>query len=503
MTPSLADRSAGGTLRLRLAGRLAAALFLLLATLAAVLAFWVAPRTGAAFAAHGDDLLREGAATMRELARRQTADSSNVLVDLIRHTATARQRSVRDLPLDLYGGDVHKIRSSIEEEDAQRSARQQRNVEVLATEMQRRAEEHIDERLRQLTQRQLEATRAFVDGQRATHVTLVAIALAAMLAVLGVGLHFFVLRPTLKLRAATQRVARGELAVDLPRPSGDELGDLARDFTGMVHQLRDSRAELQRLAAGLEQEVHRKTEHLERTLADLRSSHQQLAMAERLAALGTLAGGIAHEFHNLIGGIRGCAAELLADEAAADRRETLAVITRASDRATGIVQQLLRFARRSVETIGDVDPSAVVEDALRLCEPAARRQNVRVERNLEAGLAVRGDADGLHQVIVNLVTNALQAMPGGGTLRVASVAAEDGIMLRVADSGAGIPPQDLPHVFEPFFTTRGHEADPGKRGTGLGLAVSYGIVSAHGGSITANSEPGAGACFTILLPRTR
>ena len=139
-------------------------------------------------------------------------------------------------------------------------------------------------------------------------------------------------------------------------------------------------------------------------------------------------------------------------------------------------------------------------DALRLCEPAARRQRVAIERESEPGLRVTCDADGLHQVLVNLMVNALQAMPTGGTLRLTAAALPDGLRITVADTGTGIPADVLPHVFEPFFTTRADADDPTQRGTGLGLSVSYGIVKAHGGEIRAESEPGQGAVFTIDLP---
>jgi signal transduction histidine kinase len=480
--------------------RLALALGALLAGLAAALSLYLVPRTAAEFVAHGEALLREGSTTMRELAEQQTIGVRTVFVDLIEHTTQARRRALQDLPLELQAGDTAAIRREIEAEDARRSLRQRETVQLLAREMMRRADRHVDESLAELDARQRAATAAFADDLRTQHLVLVGAALFVLLAVLGFGLHHYVVRPTLRLREATQRIAAGELSVDLPSPANDELGDLARDFGAMVDQLRKARNELQELAAGLERQVAKKTEHLERALADLRSSHAQLAQAERLAALGTLAGGIAHEFHNVIGGIRGCAGELLADEPSADRRETLAVIQRAADRATGIVQQLLRFARRSVEHQGDVDLAQVAGDALRLCEPAARAQSVAIERSLRPGVVVRGDADGLHQVLVNLLTNALQAMPGGGRLRVAVDQGPDGALLTVADSGCGIQEQDLPHLFEPFFTTKNDGKDHTRRGTGLGLSVSYGIVTAHGGRITVQSTPGAGTTFTITLP---
>lgn len=477
----------------------------LAAALAVVLLWWLVPRTAASFARFGDDLLDSGSTTMRELLQEQTDQNRDVLVDLIRRTSVARERALLDLPLEALAGDVPAIRAAISAEDQQRSDRQRQNVAVLTEEVQRRAERAVAGRLDALAQSQRLRADEFAAELRATHVWLVATALLVLLVVLGFGVHHTVVAPSRRLRGATQRVAAGELSVDLPPPSADELGDLARDFARMVERLREGRAAEQRLADGLHVEVQRKTSHLQQALDDLQHSHRKLAQAERLASLGTLAGGVAHEFHNVIGGIRGCAQELLADEPHAERRETLAVIVRAAERGSGIVQQLLRFARRRVEQQGDVDPATVLADALRLCEPAARGQQVHIERAFEPGLWVRGDADALHQVAVNLLLNALQAMPTGGTLSLSATAdpTADEIELRVADTGHGIDAADLPHLFEPFFTTKNGTKDHSRRGSGLGLSVSYGIVTAHGGRIEVDSEPGVGTTFRVRLPRHR
>src|SRR5690606_8872320 len=133
---------------------------------------------------------------------------------------------------------------------------------------------------------------------RTSHIVLVAAALLLSLVVLWFGLHHLVVGPTRALRQATQRVAAGDLDAAVPAPTGGEIGDLTRDFAQMQSELQKSRAALQQLNSTLEQEVARKTEHLERALAELQASHHQLAATERLAALGTLAGGIAHEFRN-------------------------------------------------------------------------------------------------------------------------------------------------------------------------------------------------------------
>lgn len=483
-----------------LAARLGAGIALATIGLAALLFLWLEPRTARGFARLGADFLHEGSTAMQELSHEQSSHQADLLMDLLRASISDRDRALRELPLAQHGGDTEAIRASIADDDARRSAHERQTVIERTAALQRRIDASIEARLRALAQSQAARTDEFIAELRATHATLVAGTLAVLLAVLGIGLHRAVVVPTLRLRRATQRIAAGDLGAELPPASSDEIGLLTRDFAVMAAQLRAAHAEQQRFTANLAQQVAEKTAHLERALADLQASHRQLAQAERLAALGTLAGGVAHEFHNLIGGIRGCAAELAADEAAADRRETLAVVLRAADRGSAIVQRLLRFARRSLEHESDVDLASVVGEALALCEPAARRQRVAVHRELPAGLMLRADADGLHQVFVNLFVNALQAMPDGGQLRVHARRAGSEVHITVADTGSGIAAADLPHLFEPFFTTKRAAGTSAPSGSGLGLSVSWGIVAAHGGTIDVASAPGAGATFTVRLP---
>jgi signal transduction histidine kinase len=478
-------------------GTLVVRLSLVLVGIAALLAIWllavVAPALDTTLTRYGEETLQETKQTMRRVSEEQTRQSSQVLIDLIGHTTAARARALQDLPLESLG-DVRAIRSAVVREDHQRSERQRSNVRMLAAEMQRRANRDLDERMQRHTEARLRREHEFVRGLNRTHLVLVAATLATLLLVLGFGLHRFVVRPAARLRAATRRVAAGELAADLPPPGPGELGDLTRDFAAMVAQLRTQRDELQHLADNLESEVQAKTR-------DLQATVRQLAQAERLAALGTLAGGVAHEFRNVIGGIRGCADELLAGDADADQRETLGVITRATERAQGIVQQLQRFAQEPDREPATLDVVDVLDEALRLCEPAARRHDVQVERRFADDLVVTGDAGSLHQVFVNLFVNAVQAMADGGVLRCIAARDGDAVVVQVADTGPGIAADALPHVFDPFFTTRADAERAEQRGSGLGLAVTYGIVQAHGGEITVTSQPGEGATFTVRLPR--
>ena len=499
-TPTSAPPPAHQRAALPLAVRLALGVCALALALAGVLLLWLGPRTATAFERLGDDFLRQGSTAMRELAHDQSLQTHDLLVDVLRASAVDRERALAKLPVEALAGDAAALRAAIAADDARRSAHERQNVVALATARRTNVEAAIDARLRALDAAQAARTREFIADQRLGHLLLVAAMLVATLAALGGGLHRYVVAPAQRLRRAAQRVATGDLTPLAPPPPRDELGLLAHDFAAMTAQLRAAKADQERFADDLARQVAEKTAHLERALAELQASHAQLAQAERLAALGTLAGGVAHEFHNVIGGIRGCAADLAADEADAGRRETLAVILRAADRATAIVRELQRFARRSLDRRADCDLAGVLADALALCEPAARRQGVTVAREVAGGLVVHGDSDGLHQVFVNLFVNALQAMPDGGALRIAAARDGDDVVVRVADSGHGIAAAHLPHVFEPFFTTKRDAREPGQGGSGLGLAVSYGIVAAHQGRIEVASTPGAGATFAVRLP---
>ncbi|MFH2001521.1 MAG: ATP-binding protein, partial [Planctomycetota bacterium] len=221
---------------------------------------------------------------------------------------------------------------------------------------------------------------------------------------------------------------------------------------------------------------------------------------EKMASIGTLARGVAHEFNNLMGGIRGCTAEALAAEKSEDHRELLQVILRAADRAAEITSKLLRFSKQEALRPAHVDIKKVMNEALLLIEPDARKRNVTILRKFEETPEVWADSSALHQVLLNLYTNALQAMPEGGELVVETDLNEDALLIRVGDTGVGIPQDQIDHIFEPFFTTKAQKSDPFSKGTGLGLSVSYSLIDAHGGRIDVRSQIDVGTVFTITLP---
>lgn len=223
--------------------------------------------------------------------------------------------------------------------------------------------------------------------------------------------------------------------------------------------------------------------------------------AEKLAALGTLSAGLAHELNNPVG-IISSRIDLMLQEAEElglppQVRQDLEVLHRHSQRVARIARGLLSFARQSPGDRGLLDLNGVVEDTLLLLEKQVSKEGILVRRSLAPDLPpMQGDPNALQQVVLNLLTNARDAMADGGEIRIetGTVAGRPGwLRLVVADNGPGIPLDRLPKIFDPFYTTKA-------QGTGLGLSVSYGIVREHQGTIDVQSQPGKGTTFTLTFP---
>jgi PAS domain S-box-containing protein len=244
-------------------------------------------------------------------------------------------------------------------------------------------------------------------------------------------------------------------------------------------------------------------QHLDHRRVEMELRHQRevLYQSEKLSALGRLVAGVAHEMNNPLG-IISSRIELMLAEAEgqhfpAQHLEDLKVVHRNVLRVAGVAQALRSFARQSTGEHRAVSLNTVVEETLLLVGKPMSTDNIRITTALDRTLpSLRGDANALQQVLLNLLTNAREAMTGDGEIRI-ETRRDPGrpgrLQLVVADTGPGIPPGDLPHVFEPFYTTK-------PAGTGLGLAVSYGIVQDHLGTIDVDSAPGRGATFTLSFP---
>jgi signal transduction histidine kinase len=478
---------------LPLGAKLALAVFVVAASMLVFLLTYLGPQTTRAFLSRSAQLIGKSHDAMRRMAHENTSSSSDILVDLIHHTAESRSRTLCDLPLSLHGGNVERIREAIRDQDATRTLRLQGNVAVLASEMERRAMARIDDHVAAVSREQVALSRKFAADLRRSYLILVGSVLSALILLLGVGLYRLVVRPLRLLRAATHSVTRGDLDVVVRGHRSDEVGALSADFGEMVRQLAESRKEIR----SKNHELERWNEKLE---AEVDRKTKQLIHAAKMASIGTLAGGVAHEFNNLMGGIRGCVKETLASETDAGRREPLEVVLRATDRATDITDQLLKFARQRVGEMEHISVSQLLDEALKLVKPQARRLGVSLRSRFGKDVEIEADPSALHQVFLNLLANALQAMPHGGELHTEVDANGESVTIRVSDTGVGIPPEALDHVFDPFYTTKGEEADVFHRGTGLGLSVSYSIVEAHGGTMTVDSTPGQGSTFSLTIP---
>ena len=235
-----------------------------------------------------------------------------------------------------------------------------------------------------------------------------------------------------------------------------------------------------------------------RNLTDERRIEDKLRQSEKLAALGELVAGVAHELNNPLAGISTFAQLLLEDDLADEQHESVRLIKREADRAVGVIRDLLVFSRKSGPTQSHVDINEMVELTLRLRGYALRSAGIDVRLELAPSLpTVPGDSQRLQQVLLNLIINAEYALHRAESKRlvVRSERTRDGVCLIVSDTGAGMDEETRQRIFEPFFTTK-----PAGEGTGLGLSVSYGIVRAHGGLIDVQSGPGAGTIFRIELP---
>lgn len=238
-----------------------------------------------------------------------------------------------------------------------------------------------------------------------------------------------------------------------------------------------------------------------RLLVRVQESQAELIQSSKLAAVGTFAAGIAHEFNNLLAGMLGYAQLGLTVETVTEKNDSLKVVVDACKRGKSITTSLLTFARRQEprRELGDV--RGAIEDTLTLMEIELRKCNIAVERYIMPVPYTVCDLGQISQVFLNLLTNARDAMkPDGGMLTVELDSTDDFIVLCVRDTGCGIPESIRDKIFEPFVTTKGALGGTRTPGTGLGLSVSYGIIQDHGGTIAIDSTPGAGTTVTVRLP---
>lgn len=315
----------------------------------------------------------------------------------------------------------------------------------------------------------------------------VVVTAAAVLLLAYLTLGGLIVRPVEGLTRAAERLATGARA-RVPESGARELAGLARAFNTMADDLARDRATLE--ARLLE---------LERTTDELRRAQDQVVRSEKLASVGRLAAGLAHEIGNPLAAVLGLV-ELLREGGldADESKELLARTHTETERIHAIVRQLLDFSRQGStddDASAKADLREVVADAVKLVTPQKRARAVKIEvKTGTAPVPVRGAHDRLVQVVVNLLLNAADAMNGEGVAHVDVATTDGGATLTVRDTGPGIAPAVLATLFEPFVTTK-----PAGEGTGLGLAVSHTIVTRAGGTITADNAPEGGARFVVRL----
>ena len=291
-----------------------------------------------------------------------------------------------------------------------------------------------------------------------------------------------VLRPLEGLAAASRRIAAGDYGATVPEPTGrDEIADLLRAFNQMTAEVRGYHGELERRVAD--------------ATARVKATERNLVLAQRLAAMGTLAAGIAHEVNNPLGGMLNAARRLHGDVPAGRARTYVELLTDGLQRIEQTVRKVLQFTPRSVHP-APVDLRDLVRRAVDLARHRLDKQGITFVEALPEDLpTVEGEANELTQVFLNLLINAVDATPTGGRIPLAGRRGERGVEVDVADTGSGMDEATLARCFDLFFTTKAQG-----EGTGLGLAIVHHIVTAHGGTIELASAPGKGTTVHLRFP---
>jgi two-component system NtrC family sensor kinase len=314
----------------------------------------------------------------------------------------------------------------------------------------------------------------FNDLMRSTILTFFGVAVGVIFIIIFVALFMTkrIASPLRKLEAVAKRIQDGDYKANFSIKAPREIDNLAQSLNKMAIELEKEKNELESWAGKLEVKVEERTD-------ELKKIHEQLFRSEKLASLGKLAAGVAHEINNPLTGVLTNSSLLLEDLDANDpRRDDVEVIVKETIRCREIVKRLLDFARQT--------------------KPQKKLTNINslIDKNLDENIPeIMADLDQIQQVFINLILNASDAMADGGKLMIDTNLTQnkDYIEVKFTDTGVGIPDEVKAKIFDPFFTTKGH-------GTGLGLSISYGIIERHGGKISVDSKPGKGTIFTIHLP---
>jgi two-component system NtrC family sensor kinase len=317
-------------------------------------------------------------------------------------------------------------------------------------------------------------------------ITLLAMGLVSILAMMVANK---ISKPIRAMAYAARKIAEGDYSQKVEITSDDETGFLADNFNTMVSELVRAHQELRESAETLERKVEQRT-------TELRGMQAHLIQSEKLAGVGKLAAGVAHEINNPLTCVLTNSSLMLSDLPPDDpRREDLQTIVDETLRCRKIVKGLLDFARQTKPQKQQLAINKVAEDVITLVRNQASFQNITIQTDLDSRIpSVLADADQMRQVVLNIILNAADAMPQGGEIHIRSLfeAKTNQVKLRISDTGPGIPVEIQDKLFEPFFTTK-------KTGTGLGLAIAYGIMERHKGSLKIESALGHGTTIIVSL----
>jgi two-component system NtrC family sensor kinase len=329
-----------------------------------------------------------------------------------------------------------------------------------------------------------------ISGAQNEMVIFAIIAFLVISVTISISISRYVTRPVRELVKGTRKVAEGDLDYTISVKGEDEIAELGSAFRQMTSDLKKADGELVEWGKTLEQKVQERTE-------ELRKTENQLIQSDKVASLGKLAAGVAHEINSPLTGVLTYSSLLLKSKKEGDpEREDLEVIVNETNRCKKIVRGLLDYARQTTPQKTSCDINELLDKSVDLIAHQATLQNVKIERKFRPDLPkIMIDVGQIQQVFINILLNAIEAMPQGGSLTVSSGLDHGMVALAFIDTGVGIPEDILPKILDPFFTTK----EQGK-GTGLGLSVSFGIIERHRGKLEVKSKVDQGTTFTVKLP---
>jgi len=329
-----------------------------------------------------------------------------------------------------------------------------------------------------------------IDNYRNKIVYLTVILLIFVSLTITFSTHHLVNRPLKSLLAQTKRLSQGDLDALLQNKSNDEMGELSEAFNQMTTSLKSARMEVNEWGKNLEAKVSERTR-------EIKHMQTQLIRSEKLVSLGRLVAGIAHEINNPLTGIL-MFANLTSNSPNLDPslKNDLTVIMNEANRCAKIVNGLLDFSRESIPQKKPASLNSLIEATIVLIGHQAIFDNIHFVRNYQPDLPlIPVDENQIEQVFINVLLNAGQSIPNGGSIRIETYTEnEEFNCVKITDTGTGITEENLGKIFDPFFTTKND------KGTGLGLSISYGIIERHGGKIEVQSNVREGTTFTIKLP---